>query len=99
VAHCLGPFLSKDDLCQYFPYEDYSEKFKRKMLIAEGAFGSVSMGEDLTSQYGLVIVMIRFDFLLLLVTALFDFPEKFFFFVVILFYFFWIGFESSSSID
>lgn len=46
-----GPFLSKDELCQYFPYEDYSQKYKRKMLIAEGAFGSVSMGEDLTSQY------------------------------------------------
>lgn len=45
-----GPFLSKDELCQYFPYEDYSQKYKRKMLIAEGAFGSVSMGEDLTSH-------------------------------------------------
>jgi hypothetical protein len=45
-----GPFLSKEELCRYFPFEDFSAKFKRKMLIAEGAFGSVNMGEEVSTQ-------------------------------------------------
>jgi len=45
-----GPFLSKSELCNLFPYEDYTLKFKSKMLIAEGAFGSVSMGEDVATS-------------------------------------------------
>jgi len=45
-----GPFLNREELEKVFPYEDYSQKYKRLKLIAEGAFGSVTMGERIGTK-------------------------------------------------